>query len=384
MLPRDSAGPAGPRGRRPLPRALALLALVAVSGPTAAAQDGAEDFLTLCARCHGAEGDGQGPEVLDRPARSFKDGGFSFGNTAEAIGRTITHGIPGSPMPAFGETLLVARVEALARHVLSLAPPQTEVPDADTILAVGEHPVVVRGGLPPIADGADDHPRGLLLGLPEGLTFEYRADDLRLLGVRAGEFVRRTDWTGRGGTPLEPLGRVVWLAEGGDPGPFVFVRPRGVGEERPLAVRLRSTRTPAEEPSLHWTVENGSGDGIASVNEQPRVVTTSLGAGFARRLVVRTTGEHDVVFRWAPPAGESLGLVDRHGLVFARPDGTYEAQLVHIADPQGATVRLHISPTGTEVTVKPGAKGITITAITVLMSDWPDDGFERLVSELGG
>jgi cytochrome c553 len=356
---------------------------VVFTSPPVATQDGAEDFLTLCARCHGAEGDGQGPEVLDRPARSFKDGGFSFGNTAEAIERTITHGIPGSPMPAFGETMPDERIEALARHVLTLAPPQTEVSEADTILAVGDHPVIVRGGLPPIAEGADDHPRGLLLGLPEGLTFEYRADDLRLLGVRAGEFVRRTDWTGRGGTPLEPLGRVVWLSEGGDPAPWIHEIPRGEGEPRTLDVHLRSTRTPAGEPSILWTAVDGRGDEVLVVNEQPRAVTTSLGTGFARRLVVRTTGEDHVVFRWPPPEGESLGLVGREGLVFARPDGTYEAQLIHIADPKGFSVNLHISPAGSEVTVKPGAKGITITAITVLMSEWTHDDFARLEAELG-
>ena len=38
-------------------------------------------FAELCAPCHGATGDGKGTTVLDRPARSFKDGGFSFGNT---------------------------------------------------------------------------------------------------------------------------------------------------------------------------------------------------------------------------------------------------------------------------------------------------------------
>src|SRR5262245_49793712 len=38
-------------------------------------------FARNCATCHGIDGSGQGPSVLDRPARNFKDGGFSFGNT---------------------------------------------------------------------------------------------------------------------------------------------------------------------------------------------------------------------------------------------------------------------------------------------------------------
>jgi cytochrome c553 len=356
--------------------------MVVFTSPPAAPQDGAEDFLTLCARCHGTEGDGQGPEVLDRPARSFKDGGFSFGNTAEAIGRTITHGIPGSPMPAFGETLPEGRIEALARHVLTLAPPQTEVSEADTILAVGDHPVVVRGGLPPIAEGADDHARGLLLGLPEGLTFEYRADDLRLLGVRAGEFVRRTDWTGRGGTPLEPLGRVVWLSEGGDPAPWIHEVPRGEGEPRTLDVRLRSTRTPAGEPSIVWTAVDGRGDEVLVVTEQPRAVTTSLGLGFARRMVIRNAHEHDVTLRFPAPEGEPLELLEQSGLAFARPDGSYEAQVLHVSILELGMVQTKISPLGNEVTLKKGARNVIVTTITVLMSDWPDDGAQRLVAEL--
>ena len=59
-------------------------------------------FIANCASCHGEKGDGEGTTDLDRKARSFKDGGFSFGNTPEALFRTLTTGIPGTPMPGFG------------------------------------------------------------------------------------------------------------------------------------------------------------------------------------------------------------------------------------------------------------------------------------------
>ena len=59
-------------------------------------------FVELCAPCHGVNGDGKGTTELDRPARSCADGGFSFGNTSEALSRTLRSGIPGTPMPAFG------------------------------------------------------------------------------------------------------------------------------------------------------------------------------------------------------------------------------------------------------------------------------------------
>ena len=49
--------------------------------------------------------DGNGVTELDRPARSFRDGGFSFGNTPEALFRTISTGIPGTPMPEMRDTI---------------------------------------------------------------------------------------------------------------------------------------------------------------------------------------------------------------------------------------------------------------------------------------
>jgi len=53
---------------------------------------------------------------LDRPARSFQDGGFSYGNTVDAILRTIVHGIPGTPMPTFDGALPESDLRRLAQH----------------------------------------------------------------------------------------------------------------------------------------------------------------------------------------------------------------------------------------------------------------------------
>ena len=77
-------------------------------------------FVTNCAACHGETGDGKGTTELDRPARSFQDGGFSFGNTPEALFKTISTGIPGSPMPAFDASLKEAERRLLASYVVTL------------------------------------------------------------------------------------------------------------------------------------------------------------------------------------------------------------------------------------------------------------------------
>ena len=83
-------------------------------------------FLAQCATCHGDDGGGKGVTVLPRPARSFLDGGFSYGNTREAIMRTVTHGIPGTPMPGFSAALDEAQRESLVEYVISLGPERKE------------------------------------------------------------------------------------------------------------------------------------------------------------------------------------------------------------------------------------------------------------------
>jgi hypothetical protein len=121
-------------------------------------------------------------------------------------------------MPAAPSVLTEAERKALAEYVISLGPPPDPVAIAETELLVGDRPVFARGKLAAIAPGLPERPRGLLVGLSGGLSFEYRVDDPRLLGVRRGGFVERSDWRGRGGDPRAARG-IVWLAGSGDPGP---------------------------------------------------------------------------------------------------------------------------------------------------------------------
>ncbi|HTE06758.1 MAG TPA: cytochrome c, partial [Planctomycetota bacterium] len=242
-------------------------------------------FAQACAPCHGATGDGQGTTVLDRPARSFKDGGFSFGDTPEALFRTITSGIPGTPMPAFAEGYSEEQRRALARHVGSLAPPRPVVSDAETIVAVTDAPRIVRGILAPIVEGARLVPRGLLVGQPDGTTFQYDIEDVRLLGVRFGQFVRLTDWTGRGGTPLEPLGRVVWTDAGGHPPSRWLVpasEPAAEAELAPYVARLRSTA----DGQLNYALlaDAHDADAVFEVSESGHALAIGEATGFVRRL----------------------------------------------------------------------------------------------------
>lgn len=265
----------------------------AQDGPRPATKSGDEAtqklFLANCAACHGATGDGQGTTVLERPARSFKDGGFSYGNTPEAILRTITFGIPGSLMPAFASGLKDEERRALARHVIALGPEQLVVASKDTVLVVHDKPLIVRGKLPPIIDGAPERPRGLLIGVPAGLTFEYRTDDVRLLGVRSGEFVDRRDWIGRGGDALQPLGQVVRAFQAGDPRAMFELRD-DAGVERKVTARLVSTAVVSGAAEIAFDlVEVGvkpADERVARITEKPSAYRCALGAGWKRDIVV--------------------------------------------------------------------------------------------------
>jgi mono/diheme cytochrome c family protein len=299
--------------------------------------DARELFLANCALCHGAEGDGQGVADLDRKARSFKDGGFSYGNTPETVQRTIRTGIPGTPMPAFGEALDAEQVAALADYVISLGPGLPPEPENSELVVV-DRPTFVRGMLPAIAETGRLRPRGLLLGYSDGFTFEYRVDDVRLLGVRLGRFVDRTDWVGRGGTPLKPLGQVVTLVEGGDPRP-AFSRAGEAGAE-PLRARLVGTelRGAGEGRTvgvLRQRLDDAAGAERLTLEESIRAVTLDFGSAY-RRTFAFTGGHHDETLEpgFLPRTGAGLRALPGGALLAERelPGGGLElvvARLVH-------------------------------------------------------
>ena len=234
----------------------------------ATTQTGEEIYLMYCAQCHGRTGDGIGIIKLDRPARSFIDGGFSFGNTVKAISKTTLSGIPGSPMPPFIEILDANQISLVVEHVRSFAPTLAPVTADETEMIVDKRPVVVRGTIPPVKDGLPMHPRGLLVGNPDGFSYEYRADNVRLLAIRQGKFVQRTDWTDRGGTPLKILGQIVVLVDGGNPPP-IFTKDDGTA----LYAKLASTSVTGQYGVIRYELVDEFGTTVASVSEECKLST---------------------------------------------------------------------------------------------------------------
>jgi mono/diheme cytochrome c family protein len=225
-------------------------------------QSGEHLYMMYCASCHGTTGDGKGLIALDRPARSFIEGGFSFGNTVKAIAKTTRSGIPGTPMPPFAELLTDEEIFRVVQHVRQFAPMLKEVLPNETEMVVHERPAVVRGMISPIQDGLQLHPRGLLVGNPDGFSYEYRVDDVRLLAIRQGKFVERSDWTDRGGSPLTPLGIVVVLVEGGNPN-GMFQSADG----KPLRAKLKSTNVLTAFGTLQYELLDKEGTLYAIVLE---------------------------------------------------------------------------------------------------------------------
>lgn len=317
-------------------------------------------YAQHCALCHGPNGDGDGTLKLDRPARSFRAGGFSFGNTEEAIFRTITSGIGGTPMPGFLSQLDDAQRRALARHVIGLGPEQVPGPGFASIISVDQRPVVLRAHLPVLAEGGPEYPRGLLVGNPDGLSYEYRADDLRLLAVRQGPFADRKDWGERGGSPIEPLGRLIHLisAAGHPAAAWLTSGPA------PLSARLIETDVRGATALLRFSLHAPGGRRLTTGEETVSAATIGGHAGYRRRLRIEAGSDQLIALRLpasvidAQPApgapawyrlseGEqdlALGLVSGAGaeilgepVLTAAPDGTLEYILLVLPDGNDAT-----------------------------------------------
>lgn len=333
-------------------------------------------FIANCASCHGEKGDGEGTTDLDRKARSFKDGGFSFGNTPEALFRTLTTGIPGTPMPGFESALTDDQRRLLADYVVTLGPPPTGVDKQRTEMHVTDMPRFVRGLLPSISGTTAPTIRGLVLGLPSGQSFEYRTDDVRLLGVRQGGFVRRLDWTGRGGAELEPLGKVVLVIDEGTP-ESTFKTTGG----KPIETSFRGTWIDGERAGVVYELLDEDGKVIATVRESVKSLGTTVGSGYTRRFDLHPTTESTIRFRapfWSNREAEGYrlesfrevigipGSGNRKYAAAPRSDGMFDCRIAPWQDtaPRSESESLP----GETYHLKPGT-GVRLEEIRLITSD---------------
>jgi mono/diheme cytochrome c family protein len=363
-------------------------------------RDGKWLYGRNCAGCHGETGDGRGETILQlgQTARSFAEGGFAFGNTPEAIFRTITSGVPGrSVMPAFKGTLSEEERKLVVEHVLTLMPTQPPEKVAGSVMTVGARPLVARGKLPPIAEGKPERPRGLLIGTSEGLTFEYRLDDVRLLGVRLGGFAKREDWGGRGGSYLRPLGQVAYLIQGGDPGP-TFTRAGGGEASEAFRARILSSWAREDGAGIRCAVELEEREPLGELEETLRVEATSAGPGFTRRLALRwigARGEIDVLLSgcgepaplvrgsapgWELGEGPATAPIPADGWIVRRCGETFECLRIRVDG--AATLVRDAAANRVRVELSPGDERV-VEATLLSLGEWSEERLAELSREIG-
>lgn len=210
-----------------------LLLVMVISSGAAWAEEppdlerGRAVYRDACESCHGREGKGNGPgaaNLTPRP-RDFVTGSFKFRSTASGdrpllrdVVRTVTTGIRGTWMPAFGPILPAADLRAVSAYVLAFgpreAPPEQLVgelqvlADSPALRARGKalyeslkcgqcHGPQGRGDGPAAATAVDDRGQSTApLDFTAGL---YK-------GGSSPEDVYRTFVTGLDGTPMPSYG----------------------------------------------------------------------------------------------------------------------------------------------------------------------------------
>lgn len=258
--------------------------------PRASAQDEPErdgkwHYQRNCAGCHNDNGDGKGPTItaLGLEARDFKAGGFAFGDSREQIFKTLSTGIPGrSPMPSFAGVMSEEERWLVVDYVRTLMPPRKDEAPSRTVMIVANKPVLARGKLPAIAEGAKETTRGLLIGDPSGMSFEYDLERVALLGVRLGAFADREDWGDRGGAYLKPLGKLVYRRSADALEWPVTLATPDVGAA-PFRRVLRSTWVRDGRAGLSFDIVDAKGAPRCRIDESLRVDPLSVGAAFTRR-----------------------------------------------------------------------------------------------------
>jgi hypothetical protein len=241
---------------------------------------------------------------------------------------------------------------------------------------VGEEARVARGKLPACAEGRAELPRGLLLGLPAGLTFEYDVQDVAPAAVRLGGFADREDWRGRGGGYLQPLGQATYLWNR-----TAAFRADGV----PLRGRLTATWTAGAEAGLEYELVDAGERVRGRVVERLRAVPLSAGGAFERalevsalgaalRLDVNIAGDERTRFERAEPPWHS-------GPRAVGPEGATDVEAVWLALPAGARAETEDGTLSVHLELVPGQPA-RVTAVPLLLPDADPKRLSSLAAEI--
>jgi hypothetical protein len=214
------------------------------------------------------------------------------------------------------------------------------------------------------------------------LTFEYDANDVRLLGVLQGAFADREDWSDRGGGYLKPLGVAIHAVTGAR----AALAPR---------MSLRSTFVRGASAGLVAWALDASGKPLAEVEETARVESLSVGAGFTRTFTLRARDASAVLplelcdaqgSKWVampreqdPATKKTLGPA---WWVCELADGAGQLCVLPRSRDGGKLAMSWEGGLSAGVMLRPGAT-VTFDASYVRTREWTRELGEKLAKELG-
>lgn len=115
-------------------------------------------FQVHCARCHGQDGRGNGPDAatLRQPPRDLTALPWRTDVTGESIRRTVIEGLPGTMMTGLAASLTTRELDAVVDFVLSIAPAATTGPAAagdvaSSLEQAGFTPFAANRAAPPLS-----------------------------------------------------------------------------------------------------------------------------------------------------------------------------------------------------------------------------------------
>jgi cbb3-type cytochrome c oxidase subunit III len=269
-------------------------------------EQGKKIYEKHCSQCHGLDGDGNGPaaeRLWPRP-RDFRNGLFKIRSTVgglpsdQDLFRTITNGMPGTAMPAWGEVLKEQERSQVVSYIKTFSRRFERLKEPPKPLEIG----------PRVPSSADSIAKGKEL-FRKIECFKCHGDDGRANGPSAPELTDdwgypirpanlRKPWNFRGGHAPEDLYRRLRIGISGTPMPSFadsldneqtwhlinYVRslwPDSTGDRPPLKVVLRARQVKGAIPSApddaFWqSVEPSDYPLIGQVIKEPRLFTPSV------------------------------------------------------------------------------------------------------------
>jgi cytochrome c len=100
---------------------IAAMASGACRGSAPGTTDGRALFEQTCARCHGSSGEGDPAQRISLGVPDLTDPAWQAARTDDDIRRVVREGSKTHKMPGFNDFYKPAQLDALARHVRSLA-----------------------------------------------------------------------------------------------------------------------------------------------------------------------------------------------------------------------------------------------------------------------